>query len=122
MSRKLLIASLVAGAFAVPVAGAQDQTREKAQSQVQERDREQIYGSQLMTRAERTEHRNKLRSLKTAEEREQFRLEHHKKMAERAKARGATLPDEPPMQGKGGGAGPMGGGGPMGPGGGGGGM
>jgi hypothetical protein len=74
-----------------------------------------IYGSQLMTRQERMEYRNQMRSMKTQEERNAFRLEHHKKMQERAKERGLTLPDTPPAGG--GGMGPGGGG--MGPGGGG---
>lgn len=74
---------------------------------------QQVYGSQLMTRQERIEYRNQMRALKTQEERNAFRLEHHQKMQERAKERGATLPDMPPAQG--GGMGPgMGGG--MGPG------
>lgn len=74
---------------------------------------QQVYGSRLMTRQERIEYRNQMRALKTQEERNAFRLEHHQKMQERAKERGVTLPDMPPAQG--GGMGPgMGGG--MGPG------
>ncbi len=76
---------------------------------------EQVYGSQLMTQQERTEYGAKMRSAKTAQEREKIRKEHHEQMKERAKERGVTLPDEPP--GRGGGMGPGGGG--MGPGGGG---
>ena len=53
----------------------------------------QVYGSQLMTQQERIEHRNTLRNLKTQTEREQYRIQHHKKMQERAKARGVNLPD-----------------------------
>lgn len=82
-----------------------------------------IYGSQLMTRQERIEHRNRLREMKTEEERNAYRLEHHKRMQERARERGVTLPDAPPPRGggKGRGMGPgMGGMGPgmggMGPG------
>jgi hypothetical protein len=66
-----------------------------------------IYGSQIMTPEERVEHRIKMRSAKTLEEREQIRSEHHKQMVERARERGVTLPDEPPMRG---GMGPGGGG------------
>jgi hypothetical protein len=62
---------------------------------------QQVYGWQLMTQQERTEYRNKMRSMKTAKEREQFRIEHHKMMQERAKERGVTLPDKPGPQGKG---------------------
>lgn len=75
-----------------------------------------IYGSQIMTNQERIEHRAKLRAAKTAQEREQVRLEHHEQMKLRAKERGVALPDEPPAQG--GGMGPGGGMGGMGTGGG----
>ena|SRR3972149_2863878 len=88
--------------------------QEHSQVQIQKQSKEQIYGSQLMTRKERAEHRAKMRSLKTREERDAYRLEHHKKMLERAKEKGVTLPDEPPATGMrmgpgGGGMGPGGG-------------
>jgi hypothetical protein len=70
---------------------------------------EPIYGSQLMTKQERAEHRKKMRSAKTVEAREQVRAEHHERMKERAKARGVTLPDQPPAAGGGMGPGPGGG-------------
>jgi hypothetical protein len=94
----------------------QTQTRDQGHAKLQDRtrDRERIYGSQLMTPQERTEHRAKMRNMKTQQEREAFRLEHHKKMQERARERGVELPDEPPKGGQG--MGPSGG---MGPGGGG---
>jgi hypothetical protein len=60
-----------------------------------------IYGSQLMTNQERIEHRNKMRAAKTAEEREQVRVQHHEQMQLRAKEQGVTLPDTPPAQGGG---------------------
>ena len=66
---------------------------------------QQVYGYQLMTEQERIEHQNKMRSLRTAEERERYRQEHHKKMQERAKQQGLSLPDQPRMQGGGMGAG-----------------
>jgi len=73
-------------------------------------DKDQIYGSQLMTKEERMEYRKKQLNAKSAEEREQLRQEHHVLMQERAKAQGKSLPDEPPAGGgmmhKGGGMGP----------------
>ncbi len=78
--------------------------QEKSQSQKQEK----IYGSQLMTQQERTEHRTKMRAAKTADERELVRKESHEAMKDRAKSRGVTLPDEPPARGGGGGMGPGG--------------
>jgi len=73
---------------------------------------EQVYGWQLMSEQERKEHRTKMQSMKTAEERERYRIEHHKKMEERAKKQGVTLPAKPQQQGGGkgmGGQGPGGG-------------
>jgi len=96
---------------------------EKAQAKTQKQ--EIIYGSQIMTLAERNQYRAKMRAAKTVEEREQIRKEHHEAMKVRAAERGLTLPDEPPARGVGmgpgggGGMGPGGGGKGMGPGGGG---
>ena len=125
----MLIRTLTASALAsslilctnVALAADKEQTRDQTRDQTKLRDQDRIYGSQLMTRQERMEYRNKMREMKTMEEREAFRMEHHKKMQERAKAKGITLPDEPParggmMMGPGGGMGPSGGG-MMGPGG-----
>lgn len=72
---------------------------------------EQVFGWQLMTEQERLEHRQKMQQMKTEEEREAFRREHHEKMQERARQQGVTLPEEPALRGKG-----MGPGGGMGPG------
>ena len=62
---------------------------------------EQVYGWQLMSEQERTEHRTKMQSFNTNEEREQYRLEHHKMMQERAKQQGVSLPEMPQQRGKG---------------------
>jgi len=85
------------------------------QMPLRDQDRERIYGYELMTPQERSEYSAHMRSLKTEQEREAYRLEQHKKMEERARAQGKTLPDMPPA---GMGPGMMGpGGGGMGPGG-----
>lgn len=74
-----------------------------------------IYGSQLMTPAERNAYRARMRSLKTVQERQAFRMQHHQEMQQRAQERGMTLPDMPMAPG---GMGPGGmGPGHMGPGG-----
>jgi hypothetical protein len=39
--------------------------------------------------------------MKGDKQREQFRMEHHAQMQQRAKERGVTLPDAPPMVGRG---------------------
>ena len=69
--------------------------QDQAQAQVQ------IYGSQLMIAAERTEYQAKMRTLKTDKERDAFRLDHHTKMSARAAERGVTLPSTPPSVGAG---------------------
>ena len=93
------------------------QTQDRTRDQLQTRDRDQIYGYQMMTPAERAEYRARMRSLNTVQERERYRLEHHREMQERARERGMTLPDQPMPRGGGMGPGPGGGMGP-GPGGG----
>lgn len=80
---------------------AQDQTQDRTQLRTQE----QIYGSQLMTPAEREAHWAKLRNMKTEEERNAFRLQHHEQMQERARAKGIQLPEVPLMRRSGPGAG-----------------
>jgi len=91
----LLSAALLIAATAAPALGADEEM--------------QVYGWQLMSEPERAEHRAKMQSFKTEEERERYRMEHHNMMQERAKERGATLPDEPRPRGKGMGRGPGGG-------------
>lgn len=103
MKRTLMVSAL-AGMLSLPAAVLAAEPvplQEKAQVQ------QQVYGSQLMTPQERSEYRAKMRAAKTLEEREQIRKDHHEAMKERAKARGVTLPDEPPARG--GGMGPGGG-------------
>ena len=58
-------------------------------------DKERVYGWELMTDEEFSEHREKMRSLETREERQAYRKEHHEKMLERAKEKGVELPDCP---------------------------
>lgn len=103
----LAIQALIVAMFLIlsaNIAGAMEQAQPKKEAQAEKpqsstQDKKQIYGSQLMTREERAEHRAKMRRLKTREEREAFQIEHHKKMQERATKLGKTLPDMPPAQG-----------------------
>ena len=101
--------SLSALASALILAAGLTQAADQIQDQTQDRTRlqDQIYGSQLMTEQERIEHRNRMRSFKTQQERDAYQLEQHKRMQERAKERGVTLPEEPMMSP--GGMGPGGG-------------
>ena len=66
-----------------------------------------VYGRELMSSEELAEHRRRMRSLETEEEREAYRQEHHERMEERARERGVNIPDAPSPRG--GGMGPGGG-------------
>jgi hypothetical protein len=94
------LAMLMSIAVMPAVAAAQAPAQTPAQKEAAA-PQERMYGHQLMTDAERAEYRAKMWAMKTNEEREAFRLEHHKKMQERAKKRGVTLPDSPPPRGMG---------------------
>lgn len=93
----------------------QDRTRDRDRDRERVQEDEPVYGHQLMSREERMAYRQRMRAATSAEERERIRAEHHEQMKKRAKERGVTLPDEPPMRPGGMGPGPgMGGGmGPM---------
>ena len=111
MEHKKIIVTMITGAVVISAnplwaaTATQDRTKEKVQTQT--KDQERIYGSELMTEKERSEYRDRMRSAKTQQEREKIRSEHHDRMLARAKERGVTIPDEPPV--KGGGMGPGGG-------------
>ena len=111
MKRKTLVLSALTGIMSLSsgILLAADQDR----LQAQDRDQDQIYGSQIMTTQERVEFRTKMNSAKTEKEREQIRNEHHARMQEKAKQQGVPLPENPPVRG-----GSKGPGGGMGPGGG----
>ncbi len=74
-----------------------------------------VYGRDLMTEQERTEHRERMRNMETEQERNEYRKQTHEQMKKRAEERGVTIPENPAIRGKG-----YGRGGPAGPGGGGG--
>lgn len=62
--------------------------------------KEKVYGRELMTREERMQHREAMRT-KDADERAKYRAEHHEQMKERADKMGKTLPDHPGERRKG---------------------
>jgi len=94
MQKSVLVLPVLTAALCLTLGMNVSVAAEQAGDRVQKS--EVVYGSQLMTREERAEYRARMRSLKTGEERQAFRMEHHKKMQERAKAQGKTLPDMPP--------------------------
>ena len=69
----------------------------------------QATGRQMMNNEERREQRAKMRSARSAEEREKIRAEHHEKMKQRAQEKGVSMPDKPPVRGGGMGGGQGGG-------------
>ncbi len=86
--RRLLIAiALFAACALAPAPGHaedSDETRPAAPS-------EPVCGRDLMTPEEAAEHRAKMWSARTPEERDAYRAQHHAVMMERAKERGVTL-------------------------------
>lgn len=115
LKKTLLVSALASGLLLMVTPGiaAEAATQNQAQQQ------SQIYGSQLMTVQERTEYQARMRAAKSVEAQEKIRAEHHTVMQVRAREKGVTLPDEPPVRGMGPGTGPgsgMGSGGGMGPG------
>lgn len=110
MKNKALVFGMVFGALVALPAFAQNAPADSSGGAAAA---EQVYGWQLMNPQERAAYRAQMRSLKTAQEREQFRLEHQKQMEARAQERGVTLQHEPmgrgpagtPGQGMGPGAG-----------------
>jgi hypothetical protein len=93
-SKLVLLAGLITASALMSI-GLDVHAQDQVQTQVQ------IYGSQLMTPAERTEYQSKLRALKTDKERDAFRLDHHDKMKVRAAEKGVTLPNSPSAVGAG---------------------
>ena len=107
MNMKNIVALAVASALSLALTSVA--AAEKEQTLEPQQAKEQIYGWELMSVQERTEHSEKMRSLATEEERQAYRNEHHKEMQKRAAAQGKTLPEVPAQWGSGQGSGPGGG-------------
>lgn len=103
----LIVAGALAGTFVNSHLSAQEEQRVQQESQKQETQMlqtqggEQVRGSQLMTEQERIEHQKKLRSMKTEQEREAYRAQHHEEMKRRAREQGVEMPDQVPPKGQG---------------------
>jgi len=97
--KRIVLFSFILAITPLAMAHTQDQTRDRVQdqtrAQTQDQTRDRIYGSQLMTPAERATYRQRIRSAKTQQERDRIRAEHHKLMQERARQRGVKLPNMP---------------------------
>lgn len=102
-------AALPGLAYAQQGAGRGMQQQQQMQQQMQADDDGTgmpMFGRQLMTPEEMAAQRARMRAATTTEERARIRAEHHQQMLERARERGVTLPEEPPMGGPGAGPGP----------------
>jgi hypothetical protein len=76
----LLAAATLVAAMGTTGAIAQDRLQDQNRDRTQLEIEDPIYGSQLMTQLERDTHRATLRKMKTEQEREAYRLDHHKLM------------------------------------------
>ncbi len=97
MKRKTFVLFSLIGIWLLPVGIAAAVDLLPVQGLTVAREQDRIYGSQFMTHEERVEYHAKKRAAKTKEERELFRKEYYQPMLDRAKARGITSPDEPPL-------------------------
>lgn len=73
----------------------QDRDRDRLQLHMQDHDQlrdRDIYGSEVMTRQERREYRNRIAAIQTVPEWARFRAEHQARMQARARQEGVTLP------------------------------
>ena len=75
--------------------------KEPTQSRDSLQKQEQVYGWQLMSEQERHEYQQRMREMKTSEQRETYRNQHHQRMQERAQQKGLALPDSPGSHRKG---------------------
>jgi len=71
----------------------------------QQQFREDIYGSQFMTKEEKVEYRNKILSAKTEKEREKIRFKHRELIKERTDKHGLVIEDDLPARSRGMGSG-----------------
>jgi len=103
MKTKSRFLILLVGLFLVSAGQgfAADQDRDQDQIQDQLQDRDMVYGYELMSVEERAQHRAKMQSFNTEEEREAYREQHHKEMQARAKEQGVVIPDQPRWKGAG---------------------
>ena len=102
LAAALTLTALPGLVSAQPEAPGRDELSQPAKPRMTEQERlragSKIYGTTMMKRQERTEHRNKLRAMTTDEERDAYLLEHKQKMQERAKQRGLRLPGMPAVK------------------------
>ena len=113
-----VLAALLALPPFFPLTGAQAQGQSQWEQQAEDQFRlGRGMGRHLMTEQEWREHWQKMQTM-TPEERQKYREEWHKKMVERARERGITMPETPGPYGPGGPGRGMGPGGGTGPGGG----
>jgi len=92
---------LLSGFFTVAVSHAAGQKQSSKEVQVEVQKQEQIYGSNIMSEQERVEYRARLNEAETAEEQKRVRMEHRKRMEQRAEKYGISLSGESSVQDQG---------------------
>jgi len=99
MFKKTLIITLLTGVLASTTGFA------LAADQDQERFKEDIYGSQFMTKEEKAEYRKNILSAKTEKAREKIRVKHRELIKERTRKHGLVIEDDIPVRSSGKGSG-----------------
>lgn len=93
----LLLASTLIAAPAFP----KDADKSAGAGAAAASDEQPIFGRDLMTQEELMQHRARMRTARTPEEREALRRAHHATMLQRAREQGIELPEQPPPRGRG---------------------
>lgn len=88
----VLTAALLASLIATPALAQQGQGKGMGGGGGCRYGSDNVAGWKMMTAEERTEHRNKMRSMKSYDECVAYQSEHHKQMEQRAKEKGVSLP------------------------------
>lgn len=73
----------------------EDRLHDQDRLRARDRDQDRIYGTKLMSAAERTQYEERLHALATEQERVHFRMAHQHEMQERAERRGMKLGTAP---------------------------
>lgn len=97
-SRLFAVVAVSLACVASPLAVAEEQPAAETAEQAQEQPPVQKRGNPLMSPEEVAQHREKLRSLKTEEERKAYLAEHRKMLRERAKQQRLKQPEVPKQE------------------------
>jgi hypothetical protein len=80
----------------IKLSSAPSRQKLQAQEKDRQRERDQIYGYELLSQQELEQYRDRMRQAKTAQERKEIQSQHQKEIQERARQAGITL--QPPAK------------------------